>query len=182
MKQDIFKRFPPFKDVLPVFAFVAFLVYGRLIYIYAWKLPSWLMFLMPGEMLSILSYALAFALLESIGITLFLLSISFILPSKWFRDVFIVRSVWLTAAWLVSLMLYFQRLSGLGLGLTILVYFYTWIAVTIGIAILASFVAGRVRFIRTVTLWFAEQTIIFLFLLMPASLIGLIVVAARNIF
>jgi hypothetical protein len=182
MKLDILKRFPPFKDVLPVFAFTALLVYGRLVYIYAWKLPSWMMFLTIGEMLSILSYALSFALMESIGLTLILLVISFVLPLKWFRDLFIPRSVWLAVIWLVSLMLFFQRLSGSGLGLSILVEFYPWIGVTVLIALLASFAAGRIRLLKTVSMWFADQAIIFLFLFIPASLIGLVVVAVRNIF
>jgi hypothetical protein len=177
------KRIPGFGEILPTFAFIAFLVYGRMLYIFAWKLPSWLMNLTMGEIFSVLSYSLVFAVLECLGLTLILLVICFVLPAKWFRDDFIVRSTWLMTVWLVSMMIYFARMSSLGLelGLTVVDYIYPWIFVTLGMAALAGFASTRVRFMRTVAAWFADRTIIFLFIFLPASLVGLIVMVFRNI-
>jgi len=180
MKSNLIKRIPPFSDILSTLAFTALLVYGRMFYVFTWKLPSWLMFLNVGELFSILSYSLAFALLETISIVLVLLLIGFILPPAWFRDVFVVRGLWLVTVWLVSLMIFFERLSELGLGL--LVALYLWVGITILVAILAAFFSTRVRIMRAAALWFADRAVNFLFVLVPASLIGMIVVAVRNIF
>jgi hypothetical protein len=176
------KRFPSPGEMIQAFAFIAFLVVGRLLYIFAWKLPSWLMYLTVGEIFSVLSYSLFFAMLECLELTLILLAICFALPAKWFKDAFVVRSVWLMTVWLVSLMIYFARMSALGLelGLTVVEYLYPWTFVTLGIAALAAFASSRVRFMRTAALWFADRTIIFLFVFVPAALVGLIVVLFRN--
>jgi hypothetical protein len=176
------KRFPSLGEIIQAFAFTAFLVYGRMLFIFVWKLPSWLMYLTVGEIFSILSYSLFFAVLECLGLTLILAGICFILPAKWFRDAFVVRSTWLVAVWLISLMLYFARMSALGLelGLTVVEYLYSWTFVTLGIAALVVYASTRIRIMRTSALWFADRTIIFLFVLIPASLVGLIVVLYRN--
>ena len=179
-KSQLLKRIPPFNDILLVSAFTALLVYGRMLYIFTWKLPSWLKFLTVGEMLSVLSYSLSFVLLETAGIVLVLVLISFLLPQAWFRDVFVIRSVWMVAIWLVSLMVFFERLSELGLDL--LVVLYLWTGITLAVALAVAFLATRVRFMRSLATWIADRAVIFLFIFVPASLIGTIVVAARNIF
>ena len=177
------KRFPSPGEIIQAFAFIAFLVYGRILYFFAWKLPSWLVNLKLGEIFSVLSYSLVFAFLECLGLTLILLAICFVLPSKWFRNEFVARSTWLIIVWLVSIMIYFARMSSLGtdLGLTVVDYMYPWIIVTLGIAALAGFASTRIRVMRTAALWFADRAIIFLFIFLPASLIGLIVMVFRNI-
>ncbi len=173
-------RFPKLNEILPVLAFTSFLVYGRMFYVFVWKMPSWLKFLTAEEILSGISYSLAFDLLESLSLTLLLVAISFILPSPWFRDVFVTRSTWLMTVWMVSLMIYFDRLSKLGLDF--LIWLIPWTAVTLIVALLAAFFAANVRVMHRAALWIADRTIVFLFLFIPASLVGAVVVATRNIF
>jgi hypothetical protein len=177
------KRLPAFNDILQVFALTAFLVYGRLLYVFAWKLPSWLKNLHGDEILSILSYSLANALLESLALTLLLSLLAFLLPARWFRDDFIVRGAWAATIWLVSWMIYFARMKSLGLelGLTMADYVYPWILVTLALAALAAFLSTRLRFMRAPVAWLADRTLIFLFLFIPASLLGAIVMLVRNI-
>jgi hypothetical protein len=180
MKRILSNRIPAGNDILLLFAFTAFLIYGRTLFIFVWKLPSWLKLLTVNEMLPILSYSFSFNLLETAGVVLALLVIGFILPPAWFRNSFVVRGVWTVFVILVSLMILLGFLNVLMVNISnVLVW---WTGATVVLAVLAAFAAPRLRLMRSAALWFAEQTIIFLFLLMPASLIGLIVVAARNIF
>ncbi len=172
-------RFPKITDIIPVFAFTAFLVYGRMLYTFVWKLPSWLKFLTVGEILSNLSYALMHSMLETLGIVLFLLAVSFVLPSAWFRDVFVPRGVWTLSVWFVSWAIYFSRLSKVGSDF--IAYLYLWTAITVVIALFAAFVAARTRWMRSAALWFADRAVIFLFIFIPASFVGALVVAVRNI-
>ena len=177
------KRFPARSDLLLTLAFTAFLVYGRMLFVYAWKLPSWLNYLALGEIFSILSYALVIALLESAGYVLFFALISALLPERWFRDGFVARSAWGVAIWIGSWWIYFTRLAGMGIegGLTALSDLYLWLAVTVAMVIVAVAVSARIRWMRTAATWLADQSLIFLFLLIPAALIGLAVVIIRNL-
>ena len=110
-------------------------------------------------------------------------AIAGILPSKWLRDDFIARGAWALLVWVISWTIYFVRvqLLGLELGLTMADYVYPWIFVTLALAALASFLSSRIRFMRTFATWLADRTLIFLFIFIPASLIGAIAVIIRNI-
>jgi len=176
-------RLPAWADLFSVLAFTSFLVYGRMLFVYVWKVPSWLMFLTMDRILSILCYGLAFSLLESVGYVLFLALVCFILPAQWFKQDFVVRSVWVMTIWLVSWNIFFMRMSSLGLdgGLQVLSILYPWLIVTILLAVVFYFISPRIRVLKNMALWLADRTLIFLFLLVPASLIGLVVVLVRNI-
>lgn len=179
MKKFLSARVPSINEIVLVFAFTAFLVYGRALYVFIWKLPSWLKLLTTGEILIVLSYSLVLSLAETAAIALALLMISFILPANWFRNSFAVRGVWIAFVCLVSLIALFGFFDILFPHIVKILW--RWSAVTIGMAFLAAFIAPRVHFMRVASLWFADRTIIFLYLLIPASVIGLIVTAIRLI-
>jgi hypothetical protein len=180
MKKYLSTRLPAINDVVLVLALTAFVVYGRSIYIFIWKLPSWLKLLTVGEMLIVLSYSFVFSLMETIGIVLVLLIISFILPATWYRNAFTVRSVWVVLVCLGSLLVLFGLFGMLSRDLVITLPL--WSAITVGLAGLAVFAAPRLRFMGTAALWLSDRTIVFLYLFIPASAVGLIVAAIRLIF
>ena len=177
------KRLPAWGDLFSVLAFTSFLVYGRMLFVFVWKVPSWLMFLTTDRILSILSYGLVFSFLESAGYVLFLALVCFVLPARWFKQEFVVRGVWMMAIWLVSWNIFFIRMSSLGLdgGLQVLAYLYPWLIATLMLVIVFYLLSVRVRPLKNVGIWIADRTLIFLFVFLPASLIGLLVVLVRNI-
>ncbi|MBV6396487.1 MAG: hypothetical protein HFACDABA_02085 [Anaerolineales bacterium] len=180
---DVFRRrFPPWTEIVSVFSFVSLLVYGRMFFVFAQKLPSWLMYLSLGRIASILSYALAGALFESLGYALLLALACALLPARWFRNEFIARSLWGFTTWMASLNLFFNRLSANGLesGLQELDLLPAWLAVTT-LLVLAAFVFARAGLLKRVALWFADRSLVFLYIFLPASLLGLLAVAVRNI-
>jgi len=177
--QSILRRFPTFNQILPVFAVIAFFTYGRTLFTFAFKLPAWLLFQPLGEILSNLAYGLAYNLLESLAILLVFLIFCFIFPAYIFKDRFVVRGTWLAVTLLGSILVYFKFYSSIGPDF--LDYIYLWSGVTLPLAILAAFLGGRISFLQKAALWFSDRVIIFVYLLVPASMISIVVVIVRNI-
>ena len=86
--QSILRRFPAFDQILPVFAVIALFTYGRSLYVFAFKVPAWLLFQSLGEIFSNLAYGLVFNFLESFLILSFLLIISIFIPASFFKNNF----------------------------------------------------------------------------------------------
>jgi len=172
-------RFPPVRDLLAVYAVVAAFVYGWTIVILFYKLPSFLLFVTPGELLTMVAYVLASALLESLAVMVLLALAAFILPARFFRNVFIVRAVWLAMIGYGSVILFlilnanFETTFGMRTN--------TWSIVTVVAALLAAWIAPRLKPMRAVAEWASDRFQVFLFLLIPLSLISLIVVIVRNL-
>lgn len=180
MKKFLSTRIPTINDIVLVTAFTALLVYGRAIYVFVWKFPSFLMLFTVGEISIILSYSFVFSMMETVGVILVLLIISFILPATWFRNTFAVCGIWVVFVCLGSIWILFGFYSILFRNISSVLP--PWSAITVGLAGLAAFAAPRLRFMRAATLWLSDRTIIFLYLFIPASVAGLIVAAIRLIF
>lgn len=154
-----------------------------MLFVFVWKVPSWLMFLTLDRILSLLCYGLVFAFLESAAYVLLLVFAGFVLPERWLRKDFIIRSVWVVTIWLVSWNIFFMRMSSLGLdgGLQVLNILYPWLALTLLLVVVFYYLSMRVEFLKNIGFWLADRTLIFLFIFLPASLIGLLVVVVRNL-
>lgn len=153
-----------------------------MLYIFAWKLPSWLMFLEWGQILGILSYGLVVCLLDSVVVALFLAAVTALLPASWLRNDFVVRSAWVLMVWFVAWVIYFFRMASLGFeeGIVVANYIYPWLFSTLTLAALAGLILPRVRLLRDFATWFADRTLIFLWIFVPASLVATIVLFVRN--
>lgn len=176
----ILRRLPTFDQILPVFAVIAIFTYGRGLYTFAFKFPAWILFQTLGELLSNLAYGLAFHLLESLGILLSLLLISFILPGHWFKDCFVPRGSWLAAFILGSVLFFYRRLAASGPDFV--AFLPNWGLVTLLLSVPVTFLGGRISFLRTAATVVADRLIVLLYLFVPLSLFGLVVVTARNLF
>jgi hypothetical protein len=178
--QAVLRRLPAFDQILPVFAVIALFAYGRSLYVFAFKVPAWLLFQSPGEILSNLAYGLVFNFLESAFLLSLLLAVSILLPASYFKDNFIAHGTWAASVVLVSVWAFIKNYSAVGpdFGQTI----YLWIGVTLVLSVLAAFLGGRIAFLKKAALWFADRVIILLFLFVPASALSLLALIVRNIF
>jgi hypothetical protein len=173
-------RLPNFDSILPVFAVIAFMVYGWTLVVFLWKLPSWILYLTLGEIFVVLAYSLTAALLESLTALAVLLLISALLPSEWLREVFVVRGTIASLVGLGAVMLYMNRYAAIGYDfINVLI---PWSLAGLGLTVLAAFLAGRNRFLVRTAAWLADQLTVFVYLFVPASLVSLLVVLYRNIF
>ncbi|RJP51072.1 MAG: hypothetical protein C4583_09785 [Anaerolineaceae bacterium] len=173
-------RLPALDAILPVFAVISFLVYGWTLVVFLWKVPSWMMFLTFGEILSVFAYSMTSAFLESLAALAILLLASMLLPARWMREVFVTRGSVAALFGLGSIMLYMYRLSVTGYAVLHDLFPWTWIA--LALSLLLTFLAPRLRFVIRSVAWISDRLIVFLFLLLPISLVSVIVVIVRNLF
>jgi len=126
------KRLPAFASILPVFAVIAFLVYGWTMIVFLWKLPSWILYLTLGEILAVFAYSMTFALLESFLILTLLLLACMALPPAWMRDAFVTR-----------IMLYMARYAVVGYDF--IRFLIPWSLAALALTGLAAFFSTRLR-------------------------------------
>ena len=177
----ILRRFPNISAILPVYAVIAVPIFGWTITSWLWKLPSWLNFLRPGEITAIFFYAILTAFVESMLVCSFLLLLCLILPSRMFRDQFIVRGTWLAIGLALSILG-----NGVWRGMTRFTYaevsLTLWSIVSLIIIVLLTFISTKVRFMTRVAYWISDRLIIFLYILIPLSILSILVVVVRNTF
>jgi hypothetical protein len=162
-----------------VFAVIATIIYSWGLYRFVWRLPSWLHYLTAGEILGILSYLLITALLESLLLVSLLLGLCALLPHL-FRDSFLARGTGLTLGFFIgilSFMIVYEQAGSAYLGT--IPY---WTLGALALAILFGWLFGRVRVLASFAAWTSDRLLVFLYLFLPLTALGLIVVAARNLF
>ena len=183
MENDLYfvvlkEKIPPPHEISSLYATIVFLVYGWTSLAFFWKVPSWLYFLNLGEIVSILAYVLSSTLLESLIILLLFLLASLVLPASWLRNKFVVRgsiifyslTFWVILLTLSSLI----QLPTTRDVLTLAIGF----PFTAGLAvILADKIPSLYRFMD----YLSNQLTIFLYLWLPLSLAGILILIIRNI-
>src|SRR6266540_3066119 len=177
----ILRRFPNISAILPVYAVIAVPVFGWTINSWLWKLPSWLNFLTPGEIMGIFFYAMLTAFVESLFLCSFFLLLSFLLPPQMFRDQFIVRGTWLALGLAISILG-----NGVWRGMTRFTYaeisLTVWSMISLVVIALLAFISTKVHFMVRAAEWISDRLIIFLYVLIPLSIISTLVVIVRNMF
>jgi hypothetical protein len=170
-------RLPKVSEIIPVFAIIATLFYGWTMVVFLWKLPGWLFFLNIGEIAGVFAFQLVTNLIESLVVLLALLIFSMVFPPRVLRDVFIVRAGMAALVLIGSMMLFLNRYvsAGAAFGSALIL----WMIVTIILAAMLMMLSTRVRFLGTSILWISDRLTIFLFILMPLSMLSLIYILLR---
>lgn len=173
------KRLPSKQEILHVFAACVVPVYSWSIFVFLWKMPSWLNFLNLDfwSLASILAYALAFALLESVVLLLGLVLLAAVFPQRLFRDRFVAQSgviILLTTGWAIVL----QRPEVAAwtlkpLLLSAVVYLI--------LVVVSCVLVYRYKRLEKAMDALVERLTVFLYIYIPASFLGVIVVILRNI-
>jgi hypothetical protein len=174
----IFKRFPTWGQVAPVYAVIVLMVYAWTLVWFFWKLPSWLFFLNAGEIALALTYSLATNLLESLAVLCAPLVMSLALPKKWFYDLFVARGAALAISGLAYMMYLANQFKTKDDYPSITLKHWTVGLAMVGI-LLIVYLAGRLNLFRKVIELVADRAIIFLYISLPLSLVALVVVLFR---
>lgn len=178
MLKIIVKRLPVFNNILPVYAITAFMVYGWTLLIYFRYLHYWLDFLNIGEILAIFCYAMVADLVESLIILFILLGVCIILPSRFLKDVFVVRGTLLVVCVFLSVSVFLNNYPDLN---NYSGMFLPWSVITLIGAILIAFILPKISFIARAAVWLSDSMIIFLYIFMPVAALSLLVVLVRNL-
>lgn len=171
------KRFPSLADILPVLAIISFLFYGWSILVFLWKLPGWLFFLSLGELAVLFAFELAVNLLESLAILALILLVTALLPQRLLKDHFPARggAIALAVVGMMILLLHLAVTKRIGLA-------SSWPMWTLIIGLLSAslaWVASRFGMAGRFLAGLGDRLTIFLFILLPLSLISLAVVLVR---
>ena len=171
-------KLPPLHEIFRLYATIVFLVYGWTSLAFFWKVPSWLYFLDLGEIVSILAYALSSTLFESVIILLLFVLASLVLPASWLRNKFVVRGsiiFYSLTFWVVLLTL--SSLIQLPTTRDVLILALGF-PLTAGLGIMLT---DKMPLFHRFMGYLSNQLTIFLYLWLPLSLAGILILIIRNI-
>ena len=172
-------RFPRLAQVIPVFGVIAIVIYTWTIMPFFWKLPSWLFFLNGREILTSLAYLLVVNFLESLTFLCAPLFLAFVLPRKWFSDVFVARGTALALGGLGCMMLLAEQFNNDNAYPTLSLSLWLVLLALAALAVLV-YLCGRVALLRKVLEAVADRVSIFAYVLTPLSLLALLVVVVHS--
>jgi len=171
-------RLPKLTDILQVFAVIVVMFYGWSMVVYIWKFPGWIYFLNLGELFAVFSYQLVINLFESLTVLLILLAVCAILPAGVLRDDFAVRGSLISVTLIAAMMLFINRtvVKGEEFGK----YMFVWMLGALALAIVFAWLSTRLQFIHKTVAWLSDQLTVFLYVLLPFSVVGFVVVLIRH--
>jgi hypothetical protein len=172
-------RLPDKRNIVTVFAVAMFLVYTWTLYTSFWKLPSWLFFLRAGEIISIYSYAFLVNFLESVLLLTLVLLLAVILPRAWWRNAFVPKALVLIVIILASAILHISLYRTPDTRPIFVNGQLRWWITTFLIAILLTWLAGKMDWMRQGLESMADRFLVFLYIYLPLTLIALLIVFAR---
>lgn len=173
-------QLPTWEQVIPVYAVIVLVVYTWTILWFFWKVPSWTFFLNVGEVLTVLAYSLATNFAESLLVLCAPVLLSLILPRKWFRDVFVARGAALSASGLGYMVFLANQFRNKDDYPTL--YLQIWsVALALALIALVVYACGRIVVARKITVALADRLSIFVYILVPLSIVSLLVVIARSV-
>jgi len=174
-------RFPKLQQTVAVFAITSMLIYGWTTYRFLQKLPSWLYYLNFQEIFSNYSYTVVFNFVECLIFVSAIILLNFILPKKIFMDMFVARGS-LLSLFGVGYLIYLAIAIGDSKATQFPWELFGFAKYIVPVIVVASILMPLVTPIRKALETFAENATIFLYLLLPLSAVGLIVVVANNLF
>ena len=174
------RRIPPVAQILPVYAVIVLIVYTWTLLWFFWKVPGWLYFLNAGEILTELAYNLTVNFAESLVVLCGPLFLAIVLPRRWFYDVFVARGASLVMAVLGYMMFLADQFKNKSDYPTLSLQLWTVLLALAGIAVLV-YLFGRFAVLRRIVEFIADRATIFVYILVPLSLLSLLVVIVRSI-
>jgi hypothetical protein len=176
-RSGMFKRLPPLQEIVPVYAVIASMLFAWSILQFFWYLPSWLYFMSTGDLVGVFSYVMFSSFVESLAFLFLLLSLGFILPPAWLGAEFVVRGTSVALSAIGLFMIYFRYDISGKYGIPV-VWFGVIVILT---AAVVSFLAGKFRPIKRALAWLSDRLTVFLYILIPLSVLSLLAIVVRNI-
>jgi hypothetical protein len=177
----IFNRIPKREQIAAVYSVIVLVIYTWTMLAFLWRVSGWLYFLNIPEILIALGNTLAVNFLESLMVLIVPVVLAVILPKKWFADAFVARGVTLVLPLLIYMIYVAYQLEdtdaldypNMVLNLAPVVF--------IASLVLAFFI-GKISIIRKAIENFADRSIIFLYISIPASIISVLMIIFLRIF
>ena len=175
----LIRRLPQRGEILSVFGVVVFAVHSWSVRGFLYQAPAYSLYYSIGEMFFVFSYMMAFALLESVLITLLLVVPAVILPSKLLKEGFAYKgflAVLVASAYSIWLQ---NTLGNLPPPSSLLL---NNAGIAVGAFVLLAILFQLVGFLQKIVINLAERMGIMAYLYVPLGLIGILVFISRSLF
>jgi hypothetical protein len=174
----LFKKLPSLEQTAQVFAVIAMVNYSWAILRFFYRFPSWLFYSSLGEVLTFLAYLITLNGLESLVVLLILVLAGVLLPRRWLLDRFVTRSLSLVLPAL-GILIYVNLTYPTEAGYPLASL--RWVGTTALFILVVAFLADKVGFLRNLLDGMANRMTIFLYLIIPVSVVSIFIVLIRNI-
>jgi len=172
---------PTRKDTLQVTATATFLTYTWTMYVSFWQVPSWIYFMNTGQIFSMYAYSFIVNFIESMLLVLLMISLSIVLPIKWWRDRFVSMSVLTLFVMMTSLLWRLHRYELPTLRDEFVSGQLLWWSATLVILVALSFVLSRFEFLEKWISDLADRFMVFLYIYYPLTVISVVVIIVRGL-
>ncbi|HEX5837477.1 MAG TPA: hypothetical protein VFY26_06575 [Anaerolineales bacterium] len=172
------KRFPRRYDMLAVFGVVVFVCYSWTLLGFLNKLSSFLLYFTLGEIANILAFMMAFALVESLVLTVILVLLSAFLPSDWLREGFAFKGFVIVIIATVTSILFQNILEDNFPHPLVLLLF---ILIPIGVAVALIALVRSAPKVHSLINNIQDRVLIMLFVYVPLGVLSLMFVLYRNL-
>lgn len=178
---DIFKRRLPRRDeVLYTFGAGAFFVHLWTFYNIFNEVPAWVIRMNLWEVISVVSYVLVFALIDSLMLIGGLILLAALLPSNWFKDHFIAQGS--ISAFLIASFAAFFHLWGDVLNIWSFKRLLFWGGIVALTVTLVSFIVNQFPRISSAIQQVVERLAIVSAIYFIFDIISVIIVLTRNLY
>ena len=171
-------RFPSRPAVLYAFVACVFPIHVWSIINILRTVPSWILSMDIWQLIGVIAYTQAFALLESIIVFLILLFLAIILPAKWLRDRFVAQvcmAVFLATAWAILAHFYGQNY-----GIWVIKRFLLSMVPLLVLIIVFSILIYRFKSLQKIIDAFVEHLLVLSFLYVGIDILSIMVILFRN--
>lgn len=172
---------PHWQDTVYVFGGVIFIIYSWSVRGFLYQLPSLILYHQMLDIISILFYLMAFALLESLLVMGGLILLGFILPRKWFVEGFAYKGFLTILVTGISMIVLQNYLYSLNYEIPSINIVYLGLAVTFIALIMLILLFQKVSNLQKILLIVEERLQIFIYLYVPLGIAGILVVFFRNL-
>ena len=171
---------PDRRSLLLVFGVAAFLTYTWTVLTSFWKFPSWLFFLDIGQISSIYAYSFLVNLIESVLLTAGVILVRAIAPGLWWKDDFVSLSVLSMVGFVAGLNLWIRQYDPSAASGVFLDGQMVWIIALPVVLLVLALLSHKVEFLKRAARGFADRTVIFLYIYLPATALSIVVIAFRG--
>jgi hypothetical protein len=176
------ERLPGKQVLLNVYSVIVFMVYTWTMAASFWKLPSWMFYLNPGQIVSIYAYSFMFDFAETVLLMVFCLLVCVPLFAFWgVKEGFQSRSVTILMILLGSSMLRLTLYRDPEYREDFVNGQLLWWGISIFFSTVLGWAVPKISWLKSSLETLADKTVIFLFIYLPLTVISFIAVIIRNL-
>jgi hypothetical protein len=174
-------KLPSSTQTAQVFAVTCLVIYGWTTYRFLETLPSWLYYLRFGEILSNYAYTAVIDFIEALLFIGAILLINLLLPRRLFFDRFVARGS-LLSIFVAAYLIYLALRVGASKAFQFPEALFVWAPVVFALLVIAAVLLALWEPVRRVMEDFADRALILLYVLLPLTALGFVVLVFNLIF